>query len=198
MKILIADDHGLSREFIHTILKNMYSEAKIFEAEDYRSAECQCRKHQPALVILDVSMPGMAGLLGVLEITRKFPDSKVLICSAIDNPILIKTMLSFGVNGFISKGMSSKELTQGINSVLQGKVYIPDCHVDARDMRLTPRQAEMLGMLCSGLSNREIAKQLDISVHTVKLHVSSVLEILGAENRMQAIALCGLYPVGIT
>jgi len=196
MKFLIADDHGLNREFIRTLLESMYPDAEILEAEDYHSAEYQCRKYKPTLVLLDVSMPGTTGLLGVFGIIRKFPESKVLICSAIDNPVLVETMLSFGAKGFISKAMSSKKLMRGIDCVLKGEIYIPDCLTDSRSTRFTARQSEILGMMCSGLSNREIAMQLRISVHTVKLHVSSVLEGLGARNRGHAIALCGLHPVG--
>jgi len=195
MKFLIADDHGLNREFIRTLLESMYPNAEILEAEDYHSAEYKCRKYKPTLVLLDVSMPGMTGLLGVLGIVRKFPESKVLVCSAIDNPVLIKTILSFGAKGFISKAMSSKELIQAIDCVLKDEVYIPDIPGNARSIHFTARQSEILGMLCSGLSNKEISTQLDISVHTVKLHVSSVLENLGVQNRLQAIALCGLHPV---
>jgi len=195
MKFLIADDHGLNREFIRTLLENVYPGGEILEAGDYRSAEYKCRKYKPALVVLDVSMPGTTGLLGVLEIIRKFPESKVLICSAIDNPVLIKTMLSFGAKGFISKAMSSKELLRGIDCVLKDEIYIPDFLDNTRSIRFTPRQSEILGMVCSGLNNKEIATQLDISIHTVKLHISSVLESLGVKNRLQAIALCGLHPV---
>jgi len=198
MKILIADDHGLSREFIRTLLESFYPDAEIFEAEDYRTAEYKCQKYKPALVVLDVSMPGMTGLLGVLEIIRKFPESKVLICSAIDNPSMIKAILSFGAKGFISKTMSSKELIRGIDCVLKDEIYIPDFIDNAHSIHFTPRQSEMLGMICSGLSNKEIAKQLNVSVHTVKLHVSSVLGTLGVQNRMQAIALCGLHSVGFS
>jgi len=198
MKFLIADDHGLNREFIRTLLENAYPDAEIFEAENYQTAEYKCREYKPTLVVLDVSMPGMTGLLGVFGIIRKFPESKVFVCSAVDNPVLIETILSFGASGFISKTVSSKELIRGIDCVLKDEVYIPDSIDNAHSIHFTPRQSEMLGMICSGLSNKEIAKQLDVSVHTVKLHVSSVLETLGVQNRMQAIALCGLHSVDIS
>jgi len=198
MKFLIADDHGLNREFLRILLEKIYPCAEIFEAGDYCSAERQCRKHRPTLVILDVSMPGMSGLLGVLNIIRKFPESNVLICSAIDNPILTGTMLSFGAKGFVSKATASDEFMQGIDCVLKGESYIPESLGHIPSIRFTARQSEILGMICSGLSNREIAAQLDISIHTVKLHVSSVLGTLGVENRMQAIVLCGLHFVGVS
>jgi len=192
MKFLIADDHALNREFFRILLEKIYPCAEIFEAGDYHSAAHQCRQHKPTLVILDVSMPGMSGLLGVLDIIRKFPESNVLICSAIDNPILIGTMLSFGAKGFVSKAFGSDEFIRGIDCVLRGESYIPDSLGHIPSIHFTTRQSEILGMLCSGLNNKEIAKQLDISIHAVKLHISSILESLGARNRSHAIALCGL------
>jgi len=150
MKFLIADDHGLNREFIRILLEGMYPDAELFEAEDYHSAEYKCRKHKPDLVVLDVSMPGTTGLLGVFGIIRKFPESKVLICSAIDNPVLVETILSFGARGFISKVMSSKKLMRGIDCVLRGEIYIPDYLTDPRATRFTARQLEILGMICPG------------------------------------------------
>jgi DNA-binding NarL/FixJ family response regulator len=198
MKFLIADDHGLNREFLRILLEKIYPRAEIFEAGDYHSAEHQCRQHKPTLVILDVSMPGMRGLLGVLDMIRKFPESNVLICSAVDNPILIGTMLSFGAKGFVSKASASEEFMRGIDCVLKGESYIPDSLSHIPSIRFTARQSEILSMFCSGSSNKEIAKQLDVSIHTVKLHISSILESLGVQNRMQAIALCGLHFVGIS
>jgi len=197
MRFLIADDHALNREMMRTMLENTYSDAVIFEAEDYETAKVTCQRHKPILVVLDVSMPGTTGLLGVLEMIQRFPNSKVLICSAVDNPVLVRTMLSFGAKGFISKAMSSKELIRAIDCILKDEIYIPDFIDNAHSIRFTPRQSEILGMICSGLNNKEIANQLDVSVHTVKLHVSSVLETLGVQNRMQVIALCGLHSGGI-
>jgi len=194
MNILIADDHTLNRNLLQTLLETVYPQARLLEASDYASARRMSRKHKPALVILDVSMPGHSGLLGVVEMVRQFPNTRVLICSAIDNPILVKTMLSFGVHGYISKTMPANELLKAIETVLNGEVYRPEAILAESPIQLTPRQSEILGWICTGLSNKEISKQLGISVHTVKLHVSTVLDILGVQNRQQAVALCGLMP----
>lgn len=194
MNILIADDHTLNRNLLQGLLEAVYPQAKLFEASDYASTKQMSKKHKPDLLILDVSMPGHSGLHGVFEIVREFPDTKVLVCSAIENPILIRTMLSFGIRGYIPKTMPANELLKAIETVLQGEVYVPDEILAESPIQLTARQAEILGLICTGVSNKEISKQLGISVHTVKLHVSAVLDILGVQNRQQAVGLCGLMP----
>jgi two-component system, NarL family, nitrate/nitrite response regulator NarL len=191
MHMLIADDHALHRDLMRAKLESIYPEATIHEAEDYAQVESACARFRPKLLSLDLFMPGMGVLMGVQNIVRHFPDVAVLICSAVENPILVATLLAFGIKGYISKSMPAEALMEGIDEVLKGGTYVPEPFRSA-STRLTRRQSEILGMICSGLSNKEIAKRLEVSVSTVKFHTGLVLEALGVQNRQQAMSLCGL------
>ena len=176
MNILIADDHTMHRELLKVLLEHNYPEATIMQAEDYLQVRSACIRHRPSLLILDVFMPGMNSLVEVGEIIRQFPKTKVLICSAIDNPTLIQTLLAFGARGYVSKSMSADNLLDGIETVLKGDHYTPsEILAGASNLHLTERQWEILGMVCMGLTNKEIARRLDLSVSTVKFHVGMVL-----------------------
>lgn len=193
MELLIADDHGLHRQLIRTLLAGVYPDAEILEAEDRHQVEAACAGHRPTLVLLDIFMPGMDGMTGACDIIRQFPDVKVVICSAVDNPILVQTMLAFGARGYVSKTMSAEDLLEAIDTVQHGDTYIPRRILsDATPIHLTERQWEILGMVCMGLSNKEIADRLGLSVSTVKFHVGLTLEALRVQNRQQAISLCSL------
>jgi len=192
MNILIADDHALHRELMRALLEKVYPKATIREAKNCSRAKTKCAEFKPELLILDVFMPGMNGLLGVHDITRLFPQTKVLVCSGVDNPILVGTMLAFGVCGYVSKSMSATKLLKAIDSVLNGKTFVPKQLTPSDDIQLTKRQSQILGMMCSGLTNKDIAEKLGLSLSTVKFHITLVLKALDVESRQQAISACGL------
>jgi len=192
MNILIADDHALHRELMRALLEKVYPKATIREAKNCSRTKTKCAEFKPELLILDVFMPGMNGLLGVHDITRLFPQTKVLVCSGVDNPILVGTMLAFGVCGYVSKSMSATKLLKAIDSVLSGKTFVPKQLTPSDDIQLTKRQSQILGMMCSGLTNKDIAEKLGLSLSTVKFHITLVLKALDVESRQQAISACGL------
>jgi DNA-binding NarL/FixJ family response regulator len=191
MHLLIADDHALHRDLMHAKLESAYPGAMIHEAEDYAQTKSACARFRPKLLILDLFMPGMGVLMGVQDIVQQYQDTGVLICSAVDNPILVCTLLAFGIKGYIAKSMPAGMLMDAIDKVLKGGTYVPE-PFRSDSTRLTRRQSEILGMICSGLSNKEIAQHLGVSVSTVKFHTGLILEALGVQNRQQAMSLCGL------
>lgn len=189
MNILIADDHALHRELMRAKLESVYPNARIIEAENGVQVRIHCDESHPELLILDVYMPGMNGMAGVHEIVQMFPETKVLICSAVDNPVMVRTMLAFGIKGYVTKSMSTERLLKAIDTILAGGTFIPKS-LQTEDIHLTQRQTEILGMICSGLTNKEIADRLNLSLSTVKFHVSLILDVLGAQNRQQVISRC--------
>lgn len=191
MHILIADDQRLFRELIRVSLASVFPHASISETEDFIQTLEACHQIHPQLIILDVHMPGMNRLEGVREIICRFPASKILICSAIDSPLLIRTILAFGANGYVTKNAPILEVLGAIETVLGGTNHVPELTKDG-STSLTARQYEILGLLCSGQSNKEIALTLGITLSTVKFHVGQILATLGVTNRQQAISLCGL------
>lgn len=193
MHIVIADDHDMHRDIVKLILESHYPNTVISEASDYDSLDRTCTNQSPDFVLLDVCMPGMHGLSGVHDIIRAHAETAFLICSAVDSPILVRTMLSFGAAGYIYKSMTANELLASIDAVLQGDVYMPpEIARDPNGTSLTRRQWEVLGLMCNGKSNKEIANALNISVDTIKYHISELLKILNAQSRVHAISICNL------
>lgn len=193
MKFLIADDHALHRELLRSLLETQYPEADFDEAEDFHATKHKCIEFKPSLIILDIAMPGTTGLSGVIDIITHYPNSKVLICSSADNPILIRTLLSVGADGFVPKSMPASEFLHSVECVLDTGYYEPAIGQHATTSQFSRRQLQVLGMLCSGMTNKEIARKLGISIHAVKVHVSSILSMLGVANRQQIALECGLY-----
>lgn len=193
MKVLIADDHALHRELIRSILETQYPEAEFIEAEDFEATKSKCGEYKPSIIILDISMPGTTGLSGVIDIIARNRAAKILICSSTENPILIKTLLSIGADGFVPKSLPASEFLRGVERVVNQGRYEPAQANRAASTQFSPRQLQVLGMLCSGMANKEIARQLGISTHAVKLHVSAILGILGVSNRQQIASECGLF-----
>ncbi len=193
MRVLIADDHALHRELIRSLLETQYPEAEFIEAEDFEATISKCGEYHPSMIILDISMPGTTGLSGVIDIIARNRASKILICSSTENPILIKTLLSIGADGFVPKSLPASEFLRGVARVVNQGRYEPAQANRAASTQFSPRQLQVLGMLCSGMANKEIASQLGISIHAVKIHVSAILGILGVSNRQQIASECGLF-----
>ena len=193
LHIVIADDHDMHRDIVKMVLESRYPDAEISEASDYEGLNRICADHTPEFVLLDVCMPGMNGLSGVYNIIKDYPKTRFLICSAIDSPILVRTMLSFGAAGYVYKSMTAKELLSCTEGVLQGGSCIPpEIARDPNGTSLTRRQWEVLGLMCNGKSNKEIANALNISVDTIKYHISELLKTLHAQSRVHAISICNL------
>jgi DNA-binding NarL/FixJ family response regulator len=190
---VIADDHDMHRDIIKIILESRYPDKDILEASDYDSLNDVCANLNPEFVLLDVCMPGMNGLSGVYKIIKAYAKTKFLICSAIDSPILVRTMLAFGAAGYVYKSMRANELLTSIDTVLQGGICAPpEVAQDPNGTSLTRRQWEVLGLMCNGKSNKEIANALNISVDTIKYHISELLKTLHAQSRVHAISICSL------
>lgn len=190
---VIADDHDMHRDIIKIILESRYPDKDILEASDYDSLNDVCANLNPEFVLLDVCMPGMNGLSGVYKIIKAYAKTKFLICSAIDSPILVRTMLAFGAAGYVYKSMRANELLTSIDTVLHGGICAPpEVAQDPNGTSLTRRQWEVLGLMCNGKSNKEIANALNISVDTIKYHISELLKTLHAQSRVHAISICSL------
>lgn len=210
MKILLADDHTLFREILVHYILSAIERADIVHARNLEEG-----KHKLAnnpgfdLVLLDLKMPGMNGLGGLRELIAIYNDIPIAIMSGVASPDMISEALEIGASGYFPKTMSGQALIDGIQRVLSGERFVPvdlktsalmpshyhDGHIDipcptrmktVRDIKLTPREKEVLGYLLKGRSNKEIANELGLQLVTVKLHVRGICTKLEAENRTQA------------
>lgn len=200
LTFIIADDHPLFRGAMQQALSGVGSDVALVEAGDLDAARKAAGAHPDAdLILLDLTMPGVSGLSGLIAFRAEFPNLPVVIVSATDDSTTIRRALELGASGFISKSASVDEIRRGVRAVLQGDVWTPpgvdlgsehDQEIAAlisRVQTLTPQQGRVLGMLAEGLLNKQIAYELSVSEATIKAHVSAVLQKLGVDSRTQAV-----------
>ena len=201
-KFVIADDHPLFRGALKQALAGLSNVATILEAGDFDSAKAIVAGNDDIdLVLLDLTMPGAAGLSGLISLRGINAAVPLVVVSAHDDPETIRRSLELGASGFISKSASMEEIRGAVETVLNGGVTAPegiDLGVERdpeisdlikRLQSLTPQQTRVLGMLAEGLLNKQIAYELGVSEATIKAHVSAVLHKLAVDSRTQAVIL---------
>jgi DNA-binding NarL/FixJ family response regulator len=202
-RIVIADDHPLVRGALSQALSGAVH-AEIVETADLDGLTRELAAHpDPDLVLLDLAMPGMRGLSGLLYLRAQHPAVPVAIVSASEDRATIRSCLEAGALGFIPKTTPIDTMRDAVRRVLAGEVWVPaDVDLNApadqeatgivrRLASLTPQQARVLMMLSEGLLNKQIAYELSVSEATVKAHVSAILTKLGVESRTQAVIAAG-------
>ena len=207
----IADDHPLVREAMLHLLRDLYADAQVRVAENLAGLQQQVRQGQePDLVLLDLQLPDAHGFDGLTALLDEFPQLPVAMLSANDDRATMLQAISHGAIGFISKTSDKAQLSQAIEQLLQGQIYLsaapfrsapittPSMDAGAKAWQqklesLTPQQQKVLAQLRLGLSNKEIARVLDCGETTVKTHVSALLAKLGQANRNQLIASCAQW-----
>jgi DNA-binding NarL/FixJ family response regulator len=205
-KILIADDHPLFRDAMANIIATNFNDTFIEQTEDIQSTLEYLRHHDDLdLILLDLNMPGMSGLQGLLSLREESPTIPVVIISAERDKKTILQTLSYGAVGFIAKSSSKKIIVEAIESVFAGNIYLPadimrlpesaktnnEFVVSPENIALlTRRELMVLKNLTQGEANKQIAFNLHISEATVKSHVSSILKKLGASNRVKVVLGC--------
>lgn len=194
MNILLADDHGLVREALASLLRTegAYSVSEV-ETLGEALTRLEAEPNKFDLVLLDYNMPGMNGLEGLVRMRATFPHVPVAILTGSTSAALAKQALSAGATGFLPKTFSARGLTAAIAFIRTGGVFAP-CDLMMEETapaagRLTKREADVLVGLRQGKSNKEIARDLDLQEVTIKLHVKTLCRKLGAKNRTQAVLL---------
>ncbi|MEL6167490.1 MAG: response regulator transcription factor [Pseudomonadota bacterium] len=191
MKLLLADDHELVRDTIVAFL-DQQPDIDVTAVSDLTEALEQIHEGFD-LVLLDYNMPGMEGLSGLSRM-QEATDAPVAILSGTADRAIAQSALDQGAVGFVPKSIGAKSLVNAIRFMAEGEVYAPvkfmtevgdeEPHTLAKV--LTEREMQVLDGLCRGLSNKEIAREIDLQEVTVKLHVKTACRKLGAKNRTQA------------
>ena len=199
-RVIIVDDHPLFRAALKQALSGAFKGIKLDEAGTLDAVtERLDRDSDVDLVLLDLKMPGVQGLSGLMFLRAQYPAVPVAIVSASDEPPIIRRALDLGASGFIPKSLAVEDMRNAIAGILAGGVWAPeglssttpsDSEGDAlahRIATLTPQQMRVLMMLKEGLLNKQIAFQLGVSEATVKAHVSAILQKLDVSSRTQAV-----------
>lgn len=203
MKILLADDHDLFRAGLSMVLRELGEDTQLLQAGSLTDA-IQCAEAAPDLdlALLDLNMPAMNGVAGLQQFRVRFPDVPVTIVSGSDEPADAQDALDAGAAGFIHKSTPPPVMLSALRLILAGGVYIPP-HVFSRMAvkeavpapaerkgwanGLTVRQTEVLRLLADGKPNKVIARELDLSEGTVKIHLSAIFRVLDVNNRTEAV-----------
>ncbi|MGD8742680.1 MAG: response regulator transcription factor [Granulosicoccaceae bacterium] len=210
MKILIADDHELIRQGLERTLVAMSDDVDVVHAEDGLSVLEQLEQHRDVdIVLLDLFMPNANGYELLRNICDRYGSLPVIVVSAAEEPQYMRKSIDYGAAGFIPKSSSTDIMVNAIKLVMSGGIYIPHTmHLQSRNVRrpvsrntpdyqlslqasdkLTRRQKEVLELLARGSSNKDIARTLGLSEHTVKIHVTAILKLLNATNRTEAVII---------
>jgi DNA-binding NarL/FixJ family response regulator len=203
MKILLADDHALFREGISHALRRLDEDIDIVEAGNFPEALSAAHDNPDIrLALLDLNMPGSHGPASVELLHNRYPDISIVVISGSEEPNDIKKVMKSGAMGFVPKHSSSKTMLVAIRMVLEGEIYLPSqlidwapptskdrgtCHEQAIKHGLTERQIEVLQQVANGLSNKGIALALNLTDGTVKVHIATIFQTLGVNNRVEAI-----------
>lgn len=191
IRILVADDHNVVRQGLVALIKTVSDMTVVAEAADGLQAVELFRTHKPDVTIMDLRLPGMSGVDAITHIRREFPTARILVLTTFDGDENIFRALQAGARGYLLKDMFGDELMEAIRSVHAGKTRIPAPIAQRLAERmggpsLTNRELEVLKLIVSGNSNKDIGTELSISEATVKTHINSILSKLGVSDRTQA------------
>ncbi len=199
-RVVIVDDHPLFRAALKQALSGAFKGIKLDEAGTLDQVTARLdRDSDVDLVLLDLKMPGVQGLSGLMFLRAQYPAVPIAVVSASDEPHIIRRALELGASGFIPKSLAVDDMRRAVAAILAGGIWAPeglgpgsapDSEGDALAQRiatLTPQQMRVLMMLKEGLLNKQIAFQLGVSEATVKAHVSAILQKLDVGSRTQAV-----------
>lgn len=205
IRVVIADDHGLFREMLRLTLRREGSVKIVGEAANGRQTIDVISDLKPDIVLLDSTMPEMGGIEVLPVIREKNLKTKALMLTANMNETVIFKALKGGAKGYLSKDVSLSDLIKAIQAVHKGELWVErklmarffdkeatvspkeEARAGRPKMVLTPREKEILSILSTGCTNKEIAKALFISEKTVKSHLNSIFRKLNVTRRLQAI-----------
>lgn len=199
-RFIIVDDHPLFRGALSQALGDAFADAEVLQAGSLDElTQLLATAGEIDLVLLDLTMPGVHGVSGLLYLRAQHPEVPVVIVSASDDPSTIRQCLDCGASGFIPKSQPVEAMRDAIRKIIGGEVWLPTdvdlssapagetAELVTRMSTLTPQQVRVLMMLGEGLLNKQIAFKLGVSEATIKAHVSAILQKLGVDSRTQAV-----------
>ncbi|MCF2151410.1 response regulator transcription factor [Desmonostoc muscorum LEGE 12446] len=209
IQVLLVEDQEIVRRGLKTLLEIQPDLQVVAEAENGQKAIQQMENlyggdSQPDIILMDIRMPVMDGVEATQRICQQFPNTKILILTTFDETQYISEAIRFGAKGYLLKDTPAQELVAAIHSIHKGYTHFgpgilekmlvavpasqpaPEKQPPAKLGELTTREREVLRLIASGLSNREIAQKLFLSEGTVRNHITNILNRLNLRDRTQA------------
>ena len=196
ISIVLADDHPLTRAGLEALINEEEGLRLLGSASDGKEALKMIESYAPDVALLDIRMPEMDGISVARKVREEKLPTKVIMLTAYNAQPHIVAALSAGARGFIVKTSAVMELTQALQSVIGGGIYLDSCIADSVDQNggqkmtpLSPREREVLLLSSKGFPVKEVAAKLAITERTVQAHLSSVYTKFGAKNKTEALIL---------
>ena len=199
IKVILVDDHQMFRDGVKSVLSDEENIAIIGEVGHANDLYKLLESNSPDLIITDISMPDISGIDITKYVSENFPEINILILSMHSNEEFITKALNAGANGYLPKDTSMNELLQAINIIAKGENYFNKGISDtilksmvnkskiSKNDNLTSRELEIVHQVVEGLSNKEIAEKLNISVRTVDSHKNNILHKLGLKSSVELV-----------
>lgn len=185
LKVVVAEDETLFRDFLCRIIRQRFGFEIVGEVATGEEAYKLCAKHRPDLVILDLRLPGITGQEVAERLISELPEARILIISSVEDPKRIGSLLQMGVTGFLNKKEEFSVFEQAIEAVANGNIFVkasaqtqadsPDA-LDQKELleTLSEREKQIVVFVASGMTNKEIAQNLGLSIKTVESHRSNI------------------------
>jgi DNA-binding NarL/FixJ family response regulator len=191
IRVLLIEDHFLARMALHSVLSGHSQIRVVGEASDGEEGITMYRSLKPDVVVLDLRLPRISGFEVITQLRKEYSNARIVVLSNYQGSEDIYRAVRSGAMAYLTKDASGEELLNAIQSVDRDLRYLPRIARDRLAERmpavdLTPRETEVLACITQGRSNKEIAEYLHIAEKTVRIHVSSVLDKMGARDRTQA------------
>ena len=191
--VVLADDHTLVRRGFRRLLEDDPAITVVGEASDGDEAVTLAASLTPQVVVMDCAMPGTSGLVATKQILQQAPETAVLMLSMHSEATLVRQALDSGARGYVLKDALDLDLAAAVKkaaageTVLDPKLTRPEALKGERDHGLSPRELEVLRLICDGLSNRAIATKLGLSVNTVAVHRANIMKALGVHKTAELV-----------
>ena len=200
-RVVIADDHAIVRAGLRALIHAEIGLELIGEAAGGYEAIELVERHQPEILVLDISMPDLDGISVTRKLKQNFPKLNILILTLHEDEAMLKEAIKAGASGYILKRAAETELISAIQVILRGDMYVDPSMLrsllgepmpaspqhSTRAETLTPRETEILKLIVDGFTNRQIGEHLNISIRTVEGHRANISDKLGLHSRLELV-----------